>query len=85
MKAVPFKNQNRVFGENQPQYIPLPVNESKDGYRVISCWKMTFKDRLRALFTGRVYVASLTYRSPLQPLNVDTSFKELEKVGYPTS
>lgn len=37
---------------------PLPV--WTDGEQVVSCWRMTWRDRLRALLYGRVWVATLS-------------------------
>ena len=46
MKPVTFKHQNTVYAKNQPKYQPLPALkiDAPTG-EVISCWKLTFKDR----------------------------------------
>ena len=34
MKAKQFKEVNAVYGENQPEYYPLPAYKSEDGTAV---------------------------------------------------
>ena len=55
MKPVKFKHQNVVFAEDQPEYQPLPALKinSLEGF-VITCWKLSFRERLRILFLGRI-------------------------------
>jgi len=58
-----------VFAKNQPQYLPLPALRSKAGV-VTTRWRMSWRDRLLALWTGNVYVQASTFNHPLQPLRV---------------
>lgn len=76
MKPIKFPGQNIVFAEHQPEYQPLPAFISDDGI-VVSCWRLTFRERLRMLFTGRIYLLSMTFNRPLQPLlpSVDNPLK----------
>jgi len=68
MKPIPFKEQNVIFAENQPPYLPLPAfkNDSPKG-EVISCWSLSFSERLRILFTGKLWVNLLSFNKPLTP------------------
>lgn len=68
MRPVEFPGHNAVYAKDQPEYIPLPVykSEGKEG-EVISCWQLTFKERLKLLFTGRIYWSQWTFHGPLQP------------------
>lgn len=59
-----------TFAKDQPQYIPLPA--LIDGNYVLTQWQMTWADRLRALFTGRIHLAILTFGQPLQPVKLST-------------
>jgi len=70
MTAVKFKEQNAVFAENQPEYLNLPTHKSNDG-RVISCWRLTFLERMRLVFSGRIWVSLLTFNNPLQPQKLE--------------
>lgn len=66
MKIYKFKECNWIYGESQPEYLPLPVHRKEDG-EVISCWKCSFLERIKLLFTGKVYFSVLTFNAPLQP------------------
>jgi len=68
MKPITFPEANAVFAKDQPQYIPLPAfkDDSERGI-VISCWKLSFGERLRLLFTGKLWVSLWTFKKPLTP------------------
>jgi len=78
MKAVKFKYQNIVFAEDQPEYEPLPAlkidNQTGD---VVSCWRLSFKERLRVLFLGRVWLNLMTYNKPLTPSYMSVNRKDI--------
>lgn len=84
MKPVKFKEANTTFAENQPEYTPLPALkfDGEDG-QVVSCWRLSFKERMRVLFTGRVWVSLLTFNKSLTPSFLSTKkenhFKTLKK------
>lgn len=58
MKPIKFKEQNIIL--TKPEHLthdecgPLPTYT--DGEICISLWKMTFMERMTALFTGRVWL-----------------------------
>jgi hypothetical protein len=66
MKIAKFKECNLTVAEKQPQYQPLPVYKREDGL-VVSCWKLSCWEKIKVLFTGKVYVGLLTFNKPLQP------------------
>lgn len=66
MKPIEFIGFNKTLAKDQPQYQPLPVQWNKDG-QVISCWKMTWKERIKVLFGGKIWLSQLTFNNPLQP------------------
>lgn len=68
MEPVKFKGVNVTFAENQPEYKPLPAFVSEAG-EVLTCWKFTFWERLKMLFTGKVFLLTMTFNSPLQPMS----------------
>lgn len=69
MKPIEFKESNVTFAKDQPEYLPLHAYRSDDG-EVISCWKLTFGERLKVLFTGKVFLQILTFNKPLQPSKI---------------
>lgn len=64
-----FPLEETVYAKNQPPYIPLPVHRLEDG-TVLSRWHMTFTERMRAFFTGDVYLWVSTFNQPLQPIKL---------------
>lgn len=68
MKAIDFKHRNIIFAENQPEYTSLPALKlNTENGEVISCWHMNFRERIKALFTGKVWLSLMTFNKPLTP------------------
>lgn len=69
MKPVEFEEANMVFAKDQPEYLPLPayIHPMDPHGTVVSCWQMTWRERLRVLWSGRLYLSVLTFNQPLQP------------------
>ena len=78
MKLIEFPEQNVVIAKNQPEYLPMPAYKTKDG-RVICCWKLSIKERLRLLFSGKLWHHILTFNYPLQPQALDLQYPFLQK------
>lgn len=78
MKPVEFKHQNIIFAKDQPQYQPLPALkiESPEG-QIISCWKLSFKERIQVLFSGRIWSSLMTFNNPLTPSYLAVNRKEI--------
>lgn len=68
MKPIKFKECNVNFAENQDEYNTLPAfkNSSLQG-EVVTCWKLTFRERLRILFKGKIWLSLLSFNKPLTP------------------
>lgn len=69
MKLVEFPEVNRTYAKDQPQYRPLPCHAFADDPqgRIVFCWQLRFWQRLRVLFTGKIWHHVLTFHEPLQP------------------
>lgn len=81
MKPIEFKEQNIVVAKDQPEYQPLPalIGESQKG-EVITCWNLSFKERLILLFTGKVWMMLLMFRNSEGKLNpITPSFLTVDK------
>jgi len=78
MKPVEFKHQNIVFAKDQPEYQPLSALkiDAPTG-EVISCWKLTFKERLKVLVFGRVWMSLMSFNKPLTPSYLAVNRKEV--------
>lgn len=55
-----------VFAKDQPEYLPLPAIRCSDG-QVITRWSLSWRERLRVLWTGSLWLRQLTFNEPLQP------------------
>lgn len=64
MKPIEFPEQTIVWAKDQPPYLPLPAYS--DERETISCWRLSFGERLRLLFTGRLWLRQLNFGSALQ-------------------
>ena len=67
MKPVKTKLTNCIYAENQPEYIPLPVEKTAEG-RITSCWKLSLIERLYVFLFGKIYISIMTFNQPLQPI-----------------
>ena len=65
MKPVEFPECNVTFAEDQPEYLPLPT--FTDGTQTVSCWKMTWWERIKVLITGKIWLMQMNFGQPLQP------------------
>lgn len=67
MKPVEFKGMNAVYAKDQPEYLSLPSHRSAAG-TVTCCWKMSWGELLRVVFTRKLWIQTLTFCGPLQPI-----------------
>lgn len=70
--VLPNSGQFResLLAANQPQYKPLVVANItySDGTQsMISCYKLTLRERVKLLLSGKVWWEQLTFGGPLQP------------------
>ena len=80
MKPIKFKEQNCTYAETQPEYLPLPAYRQidTDGIeRVTACWKLSFGERIRILFTGKMWSSLYTFGKPLTPSFFTTKKSDL--------
>lgn len=62
------------FGENQMKvYLKIdnPTGE------VVSCWKLSFKERVKIVFTGRIWLSLMSFNKPLTPSYLAVNRKEV--------
>jgi len=79
MKPIEFKEQNVVFAKNQEPYLPMPAYRDETDMRgaIYHCWQMTVRERIKILFTGKLWINVLTFKKPPQPILplADSPFK----------
>ncbi len=74
MTPVTFKGSNIVFGENQPEYQPLPACKFKDQQgTVVTCWELSKEEIEEVLNSGKIYLSQLTFNQALQPVILNVS------------
>jgi len=74
MNAIEFKEQNVVFAKDQLPYLPLPamVDVNSDQGEIVTCWKLSFIERIIILFNGRIWLSMMTFHKPPTPVYMST-------------
>jgi len=67
MEPIKFKESNITFAKDQPEYLPLQAYIDSEG-RVVTCWKLSIREKIKLLFTGIIWHDTLTFNNPLQPV-----------------
>lgn len=75
--------EETTIAKDQPEYIPLPAVVDADGV-VTTRWSLTWRERLRLIFGGSVYLQTWTFNQPLQPIMLSIDEPKFERVE-PTS
>ena len=73
-----IKEEPILFAKDQPEYQPLPAYKYKDN--VLSCWNLSWKERLQVLFGGRIFLTLKVFGKPLTPSYISSDFKEIINV-----
>ena len=80
MKPIEFKQMNITFqkphGFTDVQCGPLPALRHDNG--IISCWKMSWRERIKVLFTGVIWFDVISYNQPPIWPGVDSPFGKEE-------
>jgi len=72
-KPIKFKEMTNQIAEKQDEYMTLPAWISKDEKgEIISCWKIGILNRIKLLFTGKIWLRQWTFNTPLQPQLIET-------------
>jgi hypothetical protein len=85
MKPVSFKHQNKVlrpghtvYSEDVTSVVDLPV--WTNGEQCVSCWQMSWQERLSVLLHGRVWLAVLSGNTqPPVSLVIDKEYFRVEE------
>lgn len=80
MKAIEFEEQTVVYAKDQPEYAPLPAHcRLNDQGEIVVCWKLTFRERVKLLFTGKLWHSIYTFNRALQPQLLEVDKPRMEK------
>ncbi len=77
MKAIKFQEANAEFAKDQPEYRALPAFVDGDNNIVVTCYKMSFCERLKVLFTGTVWLSVMTFGQKLSPQKLEVHKREV--------
>ena len=82
MDLIEFPGHNVVLGKNQPEYRPLPALRltTPEG-PVIFCWKLSWRERIKLLLTGRIWQTSLTFNHLFQPQLLELEVPHLVQIA----
>lgn len=70
MKPIQFPEQTSVAAKDQPEYMPLPVAVKPGPHgEVVSCWRLSFSERVILLFSGRVWLSLWMFRNEQGGIN----------------
>lgn len=75
---VPVEGRHVVYAADQPEYQPLPAWRHADG-RLVTRWRLTWRERIVALFGRDLYLEVSTFGQPLQPLYPSWSWEDIER------
>lgn len=64
MKSIRFNEANIVLGEKQKEFKPLWAY--MDDEITVSCYKLSWKERLKILFSGKLWLGQANFGRPLQ-------------------
>ena len=78
MKPIRFPEVNKTYAKDQPQYQPIPVFEdSSPNGTIVSCWELTWKEKLKIIFTGKIWMGLMCFHKPLTPSILSVNKKDL--------
>ena len=82
MKPIKFKQQNITYTKpksmTDEECGSLPACKHENG--IVSCWKMTLRERLKVLFTGIVWLGVASHVQPPVWFLVDKPFIEVKNL-----
>ncbi len=70
-----------VYAKDQPQYLPLPAYRDGRG-TVVTRWQLSWRERLRVLFSGSIWLSMMTFNQPLQPVKLRAEPPEFEAIAH---
>jgi hypothetical protein len=76
MKLIEFPEQTVVIAKHQPQYNPMPAWRREDDVEglIVCCWRLTWRERIKLLFTGKLWHSILTFKQAIQPCRLQVKY-----------
>ena len=80
MSPIQFNEANLTLAKDQPEYRPLPVMWDSVSGTVTSCWELSFRERWRLLFGGKLWLQMMNFN--IAPMPIYPTVDKLEVVGF---
>ena len=64
--SKPVEGTSLVYGADQPEYLPLPA--WRRDHRVITRWRLSWRERIAAVLGRSLYMEVMTFGQPIQPI-----------------
>lgn len=77
MKPINFDQVNVVLAKDQPEYQPLPVMMDNHAGVVVSCWKLTMRERLKLLFGKPLWFQMMNFGQSPMPIYPTVDVREV--------
>lgn len=78
MKPINFKDANTQIAKDQEEYNTLPALMIDDQYgTMITCTHLSIKERIKVLFTGRIWMSEWTFKQKITPRRMSTKGSDL--------
>ena len=77
VNPIAFPQQTTVWAKNQPPYLPLPAYTNDR--ETITCWQLTWRERIAVFLLGRLWLRQINLGQPLQAQapSINTPFLSL--------
>jgi len=79
MRAIKFPEHTMVIAKDQPEYCQMPAWISEDKKRLVCCWSLSWGERIKLLFTGKIWHSILFFGEPIQPQRLEVEYPFEEK------
>lgn len=67
MKAIKFTECNTIFAKEQQEYKQLPALYDEETSIVLTCYRLSFSEIIKILFTHKLWLGIMTFGESLQP------------------
>ena len=74
MQVVKFDKCNTVIGASNDESLPAYKDTKSSEAGFVICYRLSFLDRIKILFKGRLFVSIITFGDAVQPTTVSTEF-----------
>ena len=84
-KPIEFKESNSVqlgYDDEDKDFVVKDLPSFRNDIEVISCWKMSLKERLLILLTGKLWARIVTYKQPMQSIEITGIYPFIKEAKY---